>query len=113
MIACVAECVRMYNNIITFISRFPVKPRVMLMKTFLKSSDKSTEYFSELEKRAMGSREVIKQPSVTEPEQQCSHWGWQELSVRDGKAISDGVSQGRWSHKPASKGKKIQLFRFL
>lgn len=75
MIACVAECERMYNNIITFISRFPVKPRVMLMKTFLKGSDKSAEYFSELEKRALGSREVIKQSSVTEAAEQCSHRG--------------------------------------
>lgn len=75
MIACVAECERMYNNIITFISRFPVKPQVMLMKTFLKSSDKSAEYFSELEKRALGSREVMKQSSATELAEQCSHRG--------------------------------------
>lgn len=54
MIACVAECERMYNNIITFISRFPVKPQVMLMKTFLKSNDKSDEQFLELERRTMG-----------------------------------------------------------
>lgn len=57
MIACVAECERMYNNIITFISRFPVKPQVMFMKTFLKSSDKSAEYFSELEKKGNGHQE--------------------------------------------------------
>lgn len=61
MIACVAECERMYNNLITFISRFPVKPQVMLMKTFLKSSDKSDEPFLELERRTMGRGEVIKQ----------------------------------------------------
>lgn len=61
MIACVAECERMYNNIITFISRFPVKPQVMLTKTFLKRSDKSDAEFLELERRTMGKREVIKQ----------------------------------------------------
>lgn len=70
MIACVAECERMYNNIITFISRFPVKPQVMLMKTFLKSNDKSDEQFLKLEKRTMGRGEVIKQSSATEPAQQ-------------------------------------------
>lgn len=45
------------------------------MKSFLKSSDKSGEYFSEFEKRAVGSREVNMQSSVTELAQQCSHWG--------------------------------------
>lgn len=54
MIACVAECEKMYNNIITFISRFPVKPQVMLMKTSLKSNDKSNEQFLELERRTIG-----------------------------------------------------------
>lgn len=73
MIACVAECERMYNNIITFISRFPVKPQVMLMKTFLKSNDKSDEQFLELERRTMGRGEVIKQSSATEPAQQHSN----------------------------------------
>lgn len=75
MIACVAECERMYNNIITFISRFPVKPQVMLMKTFLKSNDKSDEQFSELERRTMGRGEVITQSSATEPAQQRSDLG--------------------------------------
>lgn len=73
MIACVAECERMYNNIITFISRFPVKPQVMLMKTFLKSNDKSDEQFLELERRTMGRGEVIKQSSATELAQQHSN----------------------------------------
>lgn len=66
MIACEAECERMYNNIITFISRFPVKPQVMLMKTFLKNNDKSDEQFLELERKAIGRGEVIKQTSTTE-----------------------------------------------
>lgn len=75
MIVCVAECERMYNNIITFISRFPVNPQVMLMKTFLKSNDKSEEQFLEVERRTMGRGEVIKQSSVTEPAQQHSNLG--------------------------------------
>lgn len=66
MIACEAECERMYNNIITFISRFPVKPQVMLMKTFLKNNDKCDEQFLELERKAIGRGEVIKQTSTTE-----------------------------------------------
>lgn len=61
MIACEAECERMYNNIITFISRFPVKPQVMFLKTFLKNNDKSDEQFLELEKKTIGRGEVIKQ----------------------------------------------------
>lgn len=75
MIVCVAECERMYNNIITFISRFPVNPQVMLMKAFLKSNDKSEEQFLEVERRTMGRGEVIKQSSVTEPAQQHSDLG--------------------------------------
>lgn len=66
MIVCEAERERMYNNIITFISRFPVKPQVMLMKTFLKNNDKSDEQFLELERKAIGRGEVIKQTSTTE-----------------------------------------------
>lgn len=69
MIACEAECERMYNNIITFISRFPVKPQVMFLKTFLKNNDKSDEQFLELEKKTIGRGEVIKQTSTTEPTQ--------------------------------------------
>lgn len=64
MIVCEAERERMYNNIITFISRFPVKPQVMLMKTFLKNNDKSDEQFLELERKAIGRGEVIKQTST-------------------------------------------------
>lgn len=65
MIAHVSECEKLYNNITTFISRFPVKPQVILMKTFLKSSDKSDKQFSECE-RTMDRGEVIKLFSVTE-----------------------------------------------
>lgn len=64
MIVCEAERERMYNNIITFISRFPVKPQVMLTKTFLKNNDKSDEQFLELERKAIGRGEVIKQTST-------------------------------------------------
>lgn len=47
----------------------------MVMKTFLKSSDKSDEQFLKREKRTMGRGEVIKQSSVTEPAQQHSGLG--------------------------------------
>lgn len=74
MIAHVSECERLYNNITTFISRFPVKLQVILMKTFLKSSDKSDKQFLECE-RTMDRGEVIKQFSATEQAEQHSHLG--------------------------------------